>query len=195
VSGVFDEPDDAATPLTEEEKRDLKPSYITTRNELNVAEQENIARGRQWALARRRTILTEKFLQDLHRQMLGDVWRWAGRFRTSERNIGIPYWEISVTLRTLLDDTKSWIDQNAYPGDEIAVRFHHRLVQIHPFSNGNGRHARLIADLLIAQLGGSSFSWGSGELRDGGELRRRYIAALRAADAHDMSQLMAFARS
>jgi Fic-DOC domain mobile mystery protein B len=195
VSGVFDEPDDAATPLTEEEKRDLKPSYITTRNELNVAEQENIARGRQWALARRRTILTEKFLQDLHRQMLGDVWRWAGRFRTRERNIGIPYWEISVTLRALLDDTKSRIDQNAYPGDEIAVRFHHRLVQIHPFSNGNGRHARLIADLLIAQLGGSSFSWGSGELRDGGELRRRYIAALRAADAHDMSQLMAFARS
>lgn len=195
MSGVFDEPDDAATPLTEEEKRDLKPSYITTRNELNVAEQENIARGQQWALARRRTILTEKFLQDLHRQMLGDVWRWAGRFRTSERNIGIPYWEISVTLRTLLDDTKIWIDQNAYPGDEIAVRFHHRLVQIHPFPNGNGRHARLIADLLIAQLGGDPFSWGSGELRDSGELRRLYITALRAADAHDMSPLMVFARS
>src|SRR5256885_956995 len=101
---------------------------------------------------RRREILSEKFLQDLHRRMLGDVWRWAGRFRTSPRNIGIDHWEISVALRMLLDDTKIWIDKKVYPPDEIAVRFHHRLVQIHAFPNGNGRHARLMADLLIAQL-------------------------------------------
>jgi Fic-DOC domain mobile mystery protein B len=194
VSDIFDQPDDAATPLAEEEKRDLKLSYIATRDELNAAEQENIARGQQWALARRREILAEKYLQDLHRQMLGSVWRWAGRFRTSERNIGINHWEIPVALRMLLDDAKTWIDQKAYPPDEIAVRFHHRLVQIHPFPNGNGRHARLMADLLVAQLGGKPFTWGSGSLRNVGELRQRYIEALRAADRHDMAPLVAFAR-
>lgn len=195
MSDVFDQPDDAATPLTEEEKRDLRLSYITTRDELNAAEQENIARGQAWALARKRDILSEKFIQDLHRQMLGDVWRWAGRFRTSARNIGIEHWEIPVQLRMLLDDVKLWVDKKVHPPDELAVRFHHRLVQIHPFPNGNGRHARLMADLLIAQLGGQPFSWGSGSLRDTGELRRRYVDALHAADRHDIGPLLVFARS
>jgi Fic-DOC domain mobile mystery protein B len=160
VSDIFAQPDDAATPLTEEEKRDLKLSYIANRSELNAAEQENIARGQDWALNRRRNILTESFIKALHRHMLNDVWRWAGRFRTSERNIGIDHWEIPVALRLLLDDAKTWIEHKAYSPDEIAVHFHHRLTQIHPFPNGNGRHARLIADLLVMQLSGERFSWG-----------------------------------
>lgn len=195
MSDIFEQPDEAATPLTEEEKRDLKLAYITNRRELNAAEQENIARGQEWALRRRRNLLTENGIKDLHRHMLGDVWRWAGRFRTSERNLGINHWEIPVALRVLLDDAKTWIEAKAYPPDEIAVRFHHRLTQIHPFPNGNGRHARLIADLLVMQLGGERFSWGRANLRDAGDLRTRYIAALQAADGYDIAPLVEFARS
>jgi Fic-DOC domain mobile mystery protein B len=134
-------------------------------------------------------------VKDLHRRMLGDVWRWAGKFRTSERNIGIAHWEIPVALRILLEDTKAWIGYKTYPPDEIAVRFHHRLVQIHPFPNGNGRHSRLMADLLVMQLGGERFSWGRESLGDAGEVRTSYIKALKAGDDHDIGPLLAFARS
>ncbi len=127
--------------------------------------------------------------------MLGDVWRWAGKFRTSERNLGIAFYEIPVALRQLLDDTKARIESKAYPPDEIAVRFHHRLAQIHPFPNGNGRHARLMADLLVMRLGGERFSWGSARLQDAGAARQRYIAALQAADNHDIGPLLVFARA
>jgi Fic-DOC domain mobile mystery protein B len=188
------EPDDAATPLTPEEMRDLIPAHIAYRSELNEAEQENIARAQEWALGPRwRDLLSEKFAKALHRRMLGDVWRWAGRFRTSQRNMGIDYWLIPTELRKLLDDTKAWIEFKTYPADEIAVRFHHRLVLIHPFPNGNGRHARLMADLLIMRLGGERFSWGRESLRDPGIARQQYIAALRAADNHDIAPLLAFA--
>ena len=195
VSGPFQDPDDAATPLTPEEMRDLIPAHIAYRRELNEAEQENMARAQQWALARRRDLLSEKFIKGLHRHMLGDVWRWAGRFRTTQRNIGIDYWLIPVELRRLLDDSKAWIEFKTYPPDEIAVRFHHRLVQIHSFPNGNGRHARLMADLLVMQFGRERFSWGRESLRDAGAARARYIEALRAADNHDVSLLLAFARA
>ena len=195
MTDLFEQPDDAATPLTPEEMLDLIPSYITYRYELNAAEQENIARAQSWALARRRSLLSEKFLKDLHQHMLGDVWRWAGKFRTSERNIGIAHWEIPVALRILLDDTKAWIEYKTYTPDEIAVRFHHRLVQIHPFPNGNGRHSRLMADLLVMQLGRERFSWGRQSLGDEGAVRTRYIQALRALDNHEVGPLLAFARS
>jgi Fic-DOC domain mobile mystery protein B len=194
MAGLFEQPDDA-TPLTPEEMLDLIPSHIAYRSELNAAEQGNILRAQTWALSRRRDLLSEKFVKDLHRRMLGEVWRWAGKFRTSERNIGIAHWEIPVALRNLLDDTKAWIEYKTYPPDEIAVRFHHRLVQIHPFANGNGRHSRLMADLLAMQLGGARFSWGSESLGDAGTVRTRYIQALKAGDHHDIGPLLAFARS
>ena len=127
--------------------------------------------------------------------MLGDVWRWAGKFRRSERNLGIAFYEIPMALRQLLDDVHAWIEFNTYSADEIAVRFHHRLVQIHPFPNGNGRHARLISDLLIMSMGRERFSWGRQSLRDAGAVRQAYIAALRTADNHDIGPLLAFARS
>ena len=194
MNDLFEEPDDA-TPLTEEEKRGLIPAHITYRRELNEAEQENIARAQDWALNRARDPVNEKFIKDLHGRMLGEVWRWAGDFRTSERNLGIPFYEIPVALRQLLDDTKGWIEYKAYPPDEIAVRFHHRLVQIHAFPNGNGRHARLMADLLVMRLGGERFSWGRANLQDASAMRKRYITALQAADKHDIGPLLAFARS
>ncbi len=178
-----------------EEARDLIPAHIAYRRELNEAEQQNIVRAQDWALQRRRDPLNEKFIRDLHRRMLGEVWRWAGRFRTSDRNLGIPWWEIPIALRLLLDDTRARIGYGTYPPDEIAVRFHHRLVQIHPFPNGNGRHSRLMADLLAMRLGRQRFSWGRESLRDAGTTRQLYIAALRAADNHDLAPLLAFARA
>lgn len=200
MSGPFQKADDrhedtAATPLTLDEMRGLIPAYIAYRRELNAAEQENIARAQDWAFARNRDPLTVKFVLDLHGRMLGDVWRWAGKFRLSERNLGIAHWEIPIALRQLLDDAKAWIEYKTYPPDEVSVRFHHRLVQIHPFPNGNGRHSRLMADLLVMKLGRERFSWGSLNLQDAGGLRRRYIAALQAADHHDIGLLLAFART
>ena len=194
MSDLFDDPNNG-TPLAPEERRELIPAHIAYRSELNEAEQENIVRAQDWALGRRRDLLNEKFIKDLHRRMLGDVWRWAGKFRTSERNLGIAYYEISTALRQLLDDTKAWIKHNAYQPDEIAVRFHHRLVKIHPFPNANGRHARLMADLLVMKLGGERFSWGRANLRDASDMRKSYIAALQAADNHNIGPLLAFARS
>jgi Fic-DOC domain mobile mystery protein B len=154
-----------------------------------------ISRAQDWALVRRRDLLSEKFIKTLHRHILGDVWRWAGKFRRSERNLGIAYDEIPAALRQLLDDTRARIAYKSYPPDEIAVRFHHRLVQIHAFPNGNGRHARLTADLLVMSLGGDRFSWGSTNLQDAGAMRQRYIGALHAADEHDIGPLLAFSRS
>ena len=191
---LFEEPEDA-TLLTPDERKGLIPADIAYRRELNKAEQDNITRGQEWALARRRNLMTERFVRDLHRHMLGDVWRWAGKFRTSECNIGIPHYEIPLALRQLLADAAAWTENKAWEPDEIAVRFHHRLVQIHPFPNGNGRHSRLMADLLVMQLGRERFTWGRTSLQDAGDVRRRYIASLKAADNHDIAPLVKFARS
>jgi Fic-DOC domain mobile mystery protein B len=194
VSGLFEEPDYAMA-LTPEERDALIPSHIAYRSELNEAEQENIARAQDWALGRKRDPLSEKFIRELHRRMLGDVWQWAGKFRKRERNLGIPFYEIPAALRQLLDDTKTQIEYRTYSPDEIAIRFHHRLVAIHPFPNGNGRHARLVADLLVMRLGQERLSWGRTSLRDASTMRRAYIAALKAADNHDIGPLLNFARS
>ncbi|MGH8225249.1 MAG: mobile mystery protein B [Gammaproteobacteria bacterium] len=187
--------DDASTPLSPEEQADLIPSYITLRRELNEAEQANILEAEQWALARRRDVLDMRLLTDLHRRMFGNVWRWAGKFRNTERNIGVEPAQIRPDLQQLLDDSRFWIDTGTYPPDEIAARFHHRLTQIHPFPNGNGRHARLATDLLLVSLGCSRFSWGQENLVDATETRQAYIAAIRAADKHDLAPLLEFVRS
>jgi Fic-DOC domain mobile mystery protein B len=192
---LFDANDDAATPLTPDERRQLIPTYITTRAQLNEAEQIGITGADSWAFSRRRDILDEKVLLDLHKRMFGKVWRWAGTLRTTERNIGIEAYKIRTELRPLLDDVRFWIDHKTYPPDEIAVRFHHRLVWIHPCPNGNGRHARIAADLLAASLGRPRFTWGSVSLVQVDETRARYIAALKAADNHDIAPLLTFARS
>ena len=198
MTDLFQEPDDA-TPLEPHERESLLQTWITHRSDLNEAEQENIVEGAAWARGRRRLrleqMLTEDFMRTLHKRMFGDVWRWAGTFRTTERNIGIQAYRIGMELASLLGDIRYWIEHETFPPDEIAIRFHHRLVEIHPFPNGNGRHARLTADLLIERLGGEPFSWGGGSLADVGELRAVYVAALRAADNHHVGPLLEFARS
>lgn len=194
MTDLFAQPDDA-TPLDADEREGLLQTWITTRADLNEAEQANIDAAVAWTARRRNTeILTEGFVFELHRRMLGDVWSWAGTTRKTDKNIGVDARQIHLRLGALLRDARYWIEQKALAPDEIAVRLHHGLVAIHPFPNGNGRHARLIADLQIEELGEPSFTWGGGTLRDIGLLRGEYIAALRAADTHDMAPLLAFAR-
>jgi Fic-DOC domain mobile mystery protein B len=197
MTDLFQEPEDA-TPLEPEEREGLLQTWITHRKDLNEAEQDNIAAGVAWSRGRRRLpverMLSDDYMRTMHKRMFGEVWQWAGTFRTTERNIGIQAYRIGTELAGLLSDIRYWIGHETYPPDEIAIRFHHRLVAIHPFPNGNGRHARLAADLLIARLGSEPFSWGGGSLADVGELRARYVAALRAADNHDIEPLLKFAR-
>lgn len=196
--GPADPTDEHGTPLTEEEKRALIPTFIATREQLNLVEQRGILRARLAARRRRQRppqLLTESSVFLLHRRMFEQVWRWAGEVRTSERNIGVDHWLIRQELRTLLQDALVWLDCGSYPVDEIAVRVHHRLTLIHCFANGNGRHARLFADLLAEAQQEPPFSWGAADLVVRGDVRRRYIEALKLADVGDMGPLMAFARS
>ena len=199
MTDLFQEPEDA-TPLDPGLRNDLLPTWITNRSDLNEAEQENILKGSAWARRNRRTpeatdILTDSYVKTLHERMFGEVWRWAGSYRQNELNIGIASHLVPARMPEFLGTVRFWIEQKTYPADEIAVRLHHGLTQIHGFPNGNGRHAREMADLLIERLGGDAFTWGSGSLQDTGALRAKYINALKAADGHDMTPLMDFVRS
>ncbi|MBE0502069.1 MAG: mobile mystery protein B [Desulfuromonadales bacterium] len=192
----FDYPD-GATPLDLDEAQGLLLPHIRTRAELDRWEQENISEAEEFVLRRKqKDILTEKYARNLHKKMFGTVWRWAGVFRCSQKNIGIEWIQIPVALHQLFLDVSGWLDYKAFPPDEIAARFHHRLVAIHAFSNGNGRHARLMADVVLVHLlGRERFSWGEENLTNAGECRRCYIEALQAADRHDYGPLLAFVRS
>lgn len=192
---LFDGDDEANTPLTAEEREQLIPSYIALRSELNEAEQINIADGMRWLLSRKRDVLDLEFLNQLHKRMFGKVWRWAGNYRTTPRNIGIDAYRIPVELQLAIDDARYWIEAGTYPPDEIAVRFSHRVVAIHPFPNGNGRLSRMVGDGLARQLGRPVFTWGSNDLVDANAIRKQYVTALKGADAHDIAPLLAFARS
>jgi Fic-DOC domain mobile mystery protein B len=191
--------DAGQTPLDGDELDGLIPSWVVTHEDLNRAEEDNITRAVIWAAGRTftpREILTESFIRQSHHRMFALVWRWAGTYRTTNKNIGAEHWLIVEQVAGLLGDAIYWVDNQVYEGDELAVRFHHRLVQIHPFANGNGRASRELADLLVASLGGVRFSWGAALAADDpAEARRLYIEALRAADAGDIEPLTAFARS
>jgi len=186
------------TPISTDELADLIPN-LASQAELNEWERENILQAARWALDKKswnsKGIATEPFVRELHGRMFSETWKWAGRYRQSEKNIGVLVHEIQERLGELLGDVRFWIDHQTYTVDEIAVRFHHRLVFIHPFPNGNGRHARLIADILVSKLGGKIFSWGSAEITEISSVRTRYLTALREADKEDYTALLKFARS
>jgi Fic-DOC domain mobile mystery protein B len=192
---------DGQTPLDEEEKEGLLLPFITTRGELDEAKQRNVEEAMLWLTQRRKRftvaeILTEQFICELHRKMFSGVWRWAGTFRTSEKNIGVLPYLIGVRLRALLEDCLYWVNNETYSPDEIAVRFKDRIVAIHCFANGNGRHSRLIADVIVDKMFAQEvFSWGGNRLIKAGELRAAYLLALRKADQHDYPELLEFARS
>lgn len=186
---------DGHTALSEDDRRGLIPTDIASRGDLFDAEQRNISA----ALFRRapsvEQLLDDQYLRGLHRAMFGEVWAWAGTYRTRETNIGIAFHRITEAVRALVEDVRAWVEYGTYEPDEIAVRFHHRLVQVHPFPNGNGRHSRIAADYLIQALGGRPFTWGAGLDVDTDELRAAYRAALTRADAGEIGDLVVFARS
>ena len=187
-----------ATPIDPDEAAGLVPTHITTQGDLNAWEQINIAQGDRWAARqKKRDLLDEGFIRDLHRHMFDKTWQWAGTFRKSDKNIGVDWTQVAVKLSNLVENTKYQIDNHVFDADEIAVRFHHQLVWIHAFPNGNGRHARLMADLLALRLGRPRLTWGGGEapIASAGVLRDRYLVALRAADQGQFEDLIAFARS
>ena len=187
-----------ATPLDPDEAAGLVPSHITTQADLNAWEQANILQAVRWvARQKKRDLLTEGFVRDLHRRMFDQTWKWAGTFRQSNKNIGVDWTKVAVKLRNLLDNTRFQIDHKVFEPDELVVRFHHQLVWVHAFPNGNGRHARLMADVLAQQLGRPRMTWGGAdvELVSMGTIRDRYLRALREADQGQWSALIAFARS
>jgi Fic-DOC domain mobile mystery protein B len=190
----------AATPLTAEDLEGLKILSVTTREDLNEAEANNIVKGQDWALRSRLvrlpSMLSDNFMQRLHREMFGEVWHWAGRYRIHDTNIGVADNLIRQSLRQVYDDARAWLQYKTYTSEELAVRLHYRIVSVHPFHNGNGRHARMIADLvLIRHFKADPLLWGGGALRLPDETRQNYIDALRAADHHDFAPLLTFARS
>lgn len=191
---TFEEPD-GATPLEPDELEGLKFPHVTTRGELDELEQANIEQGLAW-ISRRRggSVFEDGFIRTLHKRLFGDVWSWAGEYRQTEKNIGIDPIHIAVQLRTLLDDARYWAEHDTYPPLEAAARFHHRMVQIHPFANGNGRHARIATDIMLEDVyKHPPIAWASGfDLQADNERRDAYIAALRAADAGDMNPLLSF---
>lgn len=189
-----------ATPLDRDEIDGLIPSHISTQGELNEAEQANIIKARQWGFRKNRDILSDTFVRELHKRMFGEVWRWAGKYRLTAKNIGVPAHQVASGIGNLLADCEYWIQNSAYPFDELGARFHHRLVAIHPFPNGNGRHARLMTDVLMKSLGKPIFTWGA--MTSGSEVganedvvRNAYLSALREADEHRFEKLLIFVRS
>lgn len=188
-----------ATPLSGEELGGLIPN-IQTRGELNELEAANIDRATAWAIGRgrrsaQRAVTTVEGLLDLHRRMFGDTWRWAGRIRLTNKNIGAPKEQVRERLHALCGDAEYQMENKTYAPDELAVRFHHRLVSIHPFPNGNGRHGRLAADILVMRLGKELFTWGGSSLIDASPTRSEYIRGLHDADHGDISRLLGFARA
>jgi Fic-DOC domain mobile mystery protein B len=188
---------DGNTPLSPEELADLIPN-LATKEELNEWERENVLHARAWAVGDRIRVVdmaSDEYVRKLHGKMFDQTWKWAGEYRITEKNIGVPFHEIRERLMVLFGDVRYWGENSTYSLDEIAVRFHHRLALIHPFPNGNGRHARLIADVLAMKRGRPAFTWGSADLVNEGEARNKYLEAIRAADNGDIQPLLKFARS
>ncbi len=189
---------DGQTPLDGDEKEGLLITTITTRGELDEFEQLGVEKAIEWTIKRKlglQQILTEDFLKELHKRMFEDIWKWAGQFRTSNKNLGVDKNHIRTEVKKLFDDCRYWIDHKVFAEDDIAVRFSHRIVTIHPFSNGNGRHSRLIADILVSHgFGLPPFSWGSINLTAQGAERSAYLKALREADDNGYQSLINFAR-
>lgn len=187
------------TPLEEEEKDGLLIKTITTHEELDEFEQMNIEKAIEWTLTRKfkkEKILSEEFVRQLHQKMFGDVWAWAGKFRTSERNLGIRHHLIATRLKQLNDDCLFWINNKTFDEEEIAIRYKHQIVSIHGFANGNGRHSRLIADVIMSHIFNKAvFTWSRLGLAKKGEERKSYLSAIRQADRGDIQPLIAFAKS
>ncbi len=190
---------DGQTPIDDDEKEGLLIETISTKVELDEFEQLNIEHALQWVFGKKykqEQIFTNKFICELHKRMYGNVWAWAGTFRKTEKNIGVKSYQIPIQLKALCDDAIFWIENKTYSPEEIAIRFKHRLVSIHCFSNGNGRHSRLMADIIIEKIFGKEpFSWGAANLLNEGDMRKVYLKAIKQADLNEYQSLLEFAKS
>lgn len=190
---------DGQTPLDEDEKEGLLIKSITIREELDEFEQQNIEKAIQWTFnkkVKKEQLLSEVYIKNLHKRMYGDVWKWAGQFRHSEKNIGVKSHQIPSALKQLLDDCLFWIENKTCSEEEIAIRFKHKLVSIHCFSNGNGRHSRLMADLIMEKLFSKTFfTWGGNNLVKQNSNRDKYIKAVKKGDDNEIQPLIDFAKS
>jgi Fic-DOC domain mobile mystery protein B len=191
---------DGNTPIRPEKAEQLIPRISTT-GELNEYEALNILRAREWAFDSRTMKSTdpleEPYVRELHHRMFDNVWKWVGTYRQTERNIGCDPKEIAQRIPQLLANTRYWLENKTFSTDEALLRFHHQLTKIHPFANGNGRHARMIADVVAVKYGKVEFTWAAGkDLVAQGDARTRYLAALRTLDAkeNDVKPLLDFAR-
>ena len=187
------------TPLDEEEKDRLKIKTIETKGELDEFEQKNIEQAIQWTLGRKYKtdkIISESFIKSLHQRMYSEVWIWVGNFRQTNKNIGVDRWQIPTELRKLLNDTLFWIEHNSFSEDEIAIQFKHRIVSIHCFPNGNGRHSRLMADLITEKIFKRKvFTWGQSNISSKHGIRTEYLNALKKADKGNYTDSINFSRS
>lgn len=182
-----------ATPIDSDELAGLIPAHVTLQRELNDYEEANILEAAAWLFERRRgDPLDDEFIREVHRRMFGKTWRWAGTMRRSDKNLGVPWTSIATSMLQMLGDVRAQVGFKSYPAMELAARYHHRLVTIHVFPNGNGRHARLMADLLLAELAPQKFEWGRDSLVTESAARRRYIESLRSADTGDYLPLLQF---
>lgn len=184
---------DGNTPIDEDEALGLRLTWVRTRGDLNEAEAANILDTRRAIRSPAiDDVLDDLWLRQLHRRMFGDVWEWAGAYRLSDRNIGIDWTEVPAAVRNLVQDARAWFEDDDQ--QTPVARFHHRLVAIHPFPNGNGRHSRAAADYLCNALGIASPTWGARTYADTAELRDAYLAALRTADRdpNDLEPLVGF---
>ncbi|MFA6194129.1 MAG: mobile mystery protein B [Patescibacteria group bacterium] len=190
---------DGQSPLDEEEREGLKINSIATRHDLDEFEQQNIEEAIEWVMKQNISVdrfLAEEFVRELHFRMFGSVWTWAGKFRKSGKTVGVDWVSIPIELKKLLDDCRYWLDNEIFSEEETAVRLKHRLVYIHPFPNGNGRHSRLMADVLMEKVFHKPiFTWGGENLDSIGDIRSRYIQAIREADNGNYLPLLEFAKS
>lgn len=187
---------EGATPFNQDDAHNLIPQHITTQDQLNEWEQRNILQAEKWLFSsRKKDVLTIDFLKKLHFKMFNETWTWAGKYRDYQTNIGCLFFQIPSHLKTLCDDVRFWLDHHTFTEKEIAVRFHHRLVHIHPFPNGNGRHGRLATDALLVSLKKERLTWGRISLIEPSQTRRHYIQALRDADQGYFENLLSFVES
>jgi Fic-DOC domain mobile mystery protein B len=171
----------------------LKIKGIRTRKELNILEAENIRNVVVKYLAVKPSRRTARFdvawARRLHKEMFGDVWKWAGQFRTEDLNIGVAWHQVETSLQNLLDDLKCWLQHGTGLLDQ-AVMLHHRAVQIHPFRNGNGRWARMLANIWLRRHDHPPTEWPEETVGAQSTIRDEYIKAIRLADEGDYGPLM-----
>lgn len=187
-----------ATPIDEDEALELIPTHIYLQDELNEYEELNILNAAKKYFNRSigfSEILSFNFLLEVHKNMFDKTWKWAGKTRKSTKNIGVEVTQIYENIKNLCDDAKYWIDKEIFQPDEIGARFHHRLVQIHLFPNGNGRHSRFVTDMLMKSLGQPAFTWGDKDLYHESDVRHKYISALKEADKNNYNPLIEFVKS